>query len=38
MKRTFNDVISTNMQFGNDLFLFIYPVTCTHIQGLPMSI
>jgi len=32
----FNDIISTNMQFGNDLFLFMYTVTCTHIQGQPM--
>ena len=33
----FNDIIITNMQFGNDFFLFIYPVTFTNIQGLRMS-
>ena len=38
MKRRFlNDIISTNMQFGNDHFRFMYPVTCTDIQGQPMS-
>jgi len=38
IKGTFKDIISTHMQFGNDLFLFMYPVTCTHIEGQPMSI
>ena len=29
------NIISTIMQFGNDLFLFIFPVTWTHIQSQP---
>jgi len=33
----FNDNISINMQVGNYLFLFMYPVTCTHIQRQRMS-
>jgi len=32
----FKDIISTNMQLGNDFLLFMYAVTSTHIQGQPM--